>query len=71
MYGGTVSPPGHEPTQGRGVSPCPWSPPWWGTDVFVVHEGWSPARSAVDSETGWRMASAKVAALVEGGSDVR
>ena len=38
-----------------------------GTDVFAVHENLPPGLSAADNETGWRMALAKLKALVEGG----
>ena len=38
-----------------------------GTDVFAVHENLPPGLSPVDNETGWRMALAKLKALVEGG----
>jgi uncharacterized protein YndB with AHSA1/START domain len=37
-----------------------------GTDVLAVHEGLPPGLSTADNETGWRMALAKLAALVEG-----
>ena len=36
-----------------------------GTDLLGVHEGLPPGVSAADNETGWRMALAKLAALVE------
>ena len=36
-----------------------------GTDLLAVHEGLPPGVSAADNETGWRMALAKLAALVE------
>jgi uncharacterized protein YndB with AHSA1/START domain len=36
-----------------------------GTDVLAVHEGLLPGLSTADNETGWRMALAKLAALVE------
>jgi uncharacterized protein YndB with AHSA1/START domain len=36
-----------------------------GTDILAVHEGLPPGVSAADNETGWRMALAKLAALVE------
>jgi uncharacterized protein YndB with AHSA1/START domain len=36
-----------------------------GTDLQAVHEGLPPGVSPVDNETGWRMALAKLAALVE------
>jgi hypothetical protein len=39
-----------------------------GTDVFAVHEALPPGLSTADNETGWRMALAKLAALVEAGS---
>jgi uncharacterized protein YndB with AHSA1/START domain len=37
-----------------------------GTDVLAVHDGLPPGVSLADNETGWRMALAKLAALVEG-----
>jgi uncharacterized protein YndB with AHSA1/START domain len=36
-----------------------------GTDLHVVHDGLPPGVSAVDNDTGWRMALDKLAALVE------
>lgn len=36
-----------------------------GTNVVAVHEGLPSSVSAADNETGWRMALAKLAALVE------
>ena len=36
-----------------------------GTDVFAVHEDLPPGVSPTDNETGWRMALAKLKALVE------
>ncbi len=36
-----------------------------GTDVFAVHDHLPRGLSAVDNETGWRMALDKLAALVE------
>jgi hypothetical protein len=36
-----------------------------GTDVIGVHEGLPSGVSATDNETGWRMALAKLATLVE------
>jgi uncharacterized protein YndB with AHSA1/START domain len=39
-----------------------------GTDLVAVHDGLPPGVSPVDNETGWRMALAKLAALVEAGS---
>lgn len=36
-----------------------------GTDVLAVHDGLPPGMSTADNETGWRMALAKLAALVE------
>lgn len=36
-----------------------------GTDVFAVHDGVPRGVSAIDNETGWRQALAKLAALVE------
>jgi uncharacterized protein YndB with AHSA1/START domain len=38
-----------------------------GTDLLAVHEGLPPGVSPADNETGWRMALAKLAALVETG----
>jgi len=38
-----------------------------GTDLFAVHEGLPRGVSPADNETGWRMALAKLAALVEAG----
>jgi uncharacterized protein YndB with AHSA1/START domain len=38
-----------------------------GTDLHAVHEGLPPGVSAADNELGWRLALAKLAALVEGG----
>jgi uncharacterized protein YndB with AHSA1/START domain len=38
-----------------------------GTDIHAVHEGLPPGVSPADNETGWRMALAKLAALVEAG----
>ena len=38
-----------------------------GTDVLGVHEGVPPGVSPADNETGWRMALAKLAQLVESG----
>lgn len=38
-----------------------------GTDLVAVHEGLPPGVSAADNETGWRMALAKLASLVEAG----
>jgi hypothetical protein len=35
------------------------------TDVLAVHDGLPRALSPADNETGWRMALAKLAALVE------
>jgi uncharacterized protein YndB with AHSA1/START domain len=37
-----------------------------GTELRAVHEGLPRGVSAADNETGWRMALAKLAALVEG-----
>ena len=37
-----------------------------GTHLLAVHEGLPPGVSTVDNETGWQMALAKLAALVEG-----
>ncbi len=39
-----------------------------GTDLVAVHEGLPPGIALSDNETGWRMALAKLAALVEAGS---
>jgi hypothetical protein len=36
-----------------------------GTDVLGVHAGLPPGVPPADNETGWRMALAKLAALVE------
>jgi len=36
-----------------------------GTDVLGVHDGLPPGVSTADNETGWQMALAKLAALVE------
>jgi activator of Hsp90 ATPase-like protein len=36
-----------------------------GTDLLAVHDGLPPGLSPADNETGWRMALAKLAALVE------
>jgi uncharacterized protein YndB with AHSA1/START domain len=36
-----------------------------GTELLAVHEGLPPGLSPADNETGWRMALAKLAALVE------
>jgi uncharacterized protein YndB with AHSA1/START domain len=38
-----------------------------GTDITAVHDGLPPGLSPRDNETGWRMALAKLAALVESG----
>ena len=38
-----------------------------GTELLAVHDGLPPGLSPVDNETGWRMALAKLAALVEAG----
>lgn len=38
-----------------------------GTELVATHEGLPPGVSAADNETGWRMALAKLAALVEAG----
>ena len=38
-----------------------------GTDLLAVHENLPPGLSATDNETGWRMALAKLKALVESG----
>jgi uncharacterized protein YndB with AHSA1/START domain len=38
-----------------------------GTRVDAVHDGVPPGVPAADNETGWRMALAKLAALVEKG----
>jgi uncharacterized protein YndB with AHSA1/START domain len=35
-----------------------------GTDLLAVHEGLPPGVALADNETGWRMALAKLAALV-------
>lgn len=39
-----------------------------GTDLFAVHDGLPSGVSAADNEIGWRMALAKLAALVESGA---
>ena len=38
-----------------------------GTELLAVHEGLPSGVSPADNQTGWRMALAKLAALVEGG----
>jgi uncharacterized protein YndB with AHSA1/START domain len=38
-----------------------------GTDLLAVHDGLPHGVSPADNETGWRMALAKLAALVEAG----
>ena len=38
-----------------------------GTKLLAVHEGLPPGVSPADNEAGWRMALAKLAALVEAG----
>jgi uncharacterized protein YndB with AHSA1/START domain len=38
-----------------------------GTELVAVHDGLPPGISPADNETGWRMALAKLAALVESG----
>jgi uncharacterized protein YndB with AHSA1/START domain len=38
-----------------------------GTDLVAVHEGLPPGLSTADNETGWKMALAKLAAIVEAG----
>jgi len=38
-----------------------------GTNLLAVHEGLPPGVSPADNEAGWRMALAKLAALVEAG----
>jgi uncharacterized protein YndB with AHSA1/START domain len=40
-----------------------------GTDVLGVHDGLPPGVSAADNELGWRLALAKLATLVEAGTD--
>ena len=40
-----------------------------GTSLVATHEGLPPGVSAADNELGWRMALAKLARLVESGSD--
>jgi Activator of Hsp90 ATPase homolog 1-like protein len=37
-----------------------------GTDLLAVHDDLPPGVSPVENETGWQMALAKLAALVEG-----
>jgi uncharacterized protein YndB with AHSA1/START domain len=39
-----------------------------GTDLLAVHDGLPGGVSTADNETGWRMALAKLAALVEAGN---
>ena len=39
-----------------------------GTELLAVHEGLPSGVALADNETGWRMALARLAALVEGGS---
>ena len=39
-----------------------------GTDVLAVHDGLPPGVPVADNEAGWRMALAKLAALVESGA---
>ncbi|MBU9547031.1 polyketide cyclase [Burkholderia multivorans] len=41
-----------------------------GTRVDAVHDGVPPGVPASDNETGWRMARARLAALVEDGGRV-
>jgi uncharacterized protein YndB with AHSA1/START domain len=41
--------------------------PGGGTELVAVHEGLPSGVRPADNETGWRMALAKLAALVEGG----
>jgi len=41
-----------------------------GTDVLGIHEGLPPGVSPADNETGWRMALAKLARLVESGQAI-
>jgi uncharacterized protein YndB with AHSA1/START domain len=36
-----------------------------GTDLYAVHDGLPPGVSSADNETGWQMALAKLAALIE------
>lgn len=40
-----------------------------GTHLEAVHEGLPPGVSPADNETGWRMALAKLAAIVEAGDE--
>jgi hypothetical protein len=40
-----------------------------GTDFLAVHEGLPRGVSTADNETGWQMALAKLAALVEAGQN--
>lgn len=40
-----------------------------GTDVLAVHDGLPPGLSTADNEAGWHSSLAKLAALVEAGSD--
>lgn len=37
------------------------------TEIVAVHDGLPPGLSVVDHETGWRMALARLAALVAAG----
>jgi hypothetical protein len=37
-----------------------------GTELSAVHEGMPPGVNPADNELGWRMAPARLAALVEG-----
>lgn len=41
-----------------------------GTDLVAVHDGLPPGVSSADNETGWQMALARLAALVESGQYV-
>jgi hypothetical protein len=38
-----------------------------GTEIPAVHEGLPPSLPAANNDTGWQMALAKLAALVEAG----
>ena len=38
-----------------------------GTELIAVHDGLPPGLEPAENETGWRMALAKLAALVEPG----
>src|SRR5438067_8573047 len=42
-----------------------------GTDVLALHDGLPPGVPAADNEAGWRSSLAKLAALVESGTESR